>query len=319
MLSDAERAKLLYKIALAYYEDNLSQKEIAQRFGLSRIKVSRLLSECRATGIVDITITSPGDPSAALERQLQFQYGLKEATVVPIVTDDKSVLTRSLGAAAARSLARSLQGVRAVTLTWGTTLLATVDALPKQSWPHLVVVQCLGGLGAPDADIHGVELAQRLARVLDARPRILPAPGIVRSRMVRDALLTEAQISDTLALAARADVALMGIGVTAAPDSVVRLAGTVLTEAEIGELEAKGAVGDIALRFFDAKGRPVKHAINDRVVGLELEQIRRIPRIIGVAGGIHKVDAIRGALRSKLINVLVTDEDTATRLLATPE
>jgi DNA-binding transcriptional regulator LsrR (DeoR family) len=191
--------------------------------------------------------------------------------------------------------------------------------MPRQSWPEIVVVQCLGGLGQPDADIHGIELTQRLAHVLDARPRLLPAPGIVKSKLVRDALLTEVQISDTLALAARADVALLGIGVTAAPDSVVRMAKTILTESQIQELEARGAVGDISLRFFDAQGRCVKHPINDRVVGLDLDQIRRIPRVIGVAGGPHKVDAIRGALRGKLINVLVTDEDTATHLLATPE
>ena len=319
MLSDSERAKLLYKIAIAYYEDDLSQKEVAQKFGLSRIKISRLLKECRESHIVDIAITAPGDPNAALERQLQSHFGLNEAIVVSSTGDDQHAMMRAIGLAAAHCLARSLQGTSVITLTWGKTLLATVEAMPRQSWPEIVVVQCLGGLGQPDADIHGIELTQRLARVLDGRPRLLPAPGIVKSKLVRDALLTEVQISDTLALAARADVALLGIGVTAAPDSVVRTAKTILTESQIQELEARGAVGDISLRFFDAQGRCVKHPINDRVVGLDLDQIRRIPRVIGVAGGPHKVEAIRGALRGKLINVLVTDEDTATHLLATPE
>jgi DNA-binding transcriptional regulator LsrR (DeoR family) len=107
----------------------------------------------------------------------------------------------------------------------------------------------------------------------------------------------------------------VGIGVVTAPDSVVRQAGTILTDAEISELQARGAVGDIALRFFDAQGRPIEHEINERVVGLDLEQIRRLPRVIGVAGGPQKLEAIRGALRGRLISTLVTDEHTATRLL----
>ena len=155
------------------------------------------------------------------------------------------------------------------------------------------VVQALGGLGQPEAEIHGADLVQRLAQTFGARSRVLPAPGIVPSKLVRDALLTDAQISDTLALAARASVALVGIGVAAAPDSVVRQAGTILTDEEIKELQARGAVGDIALRFFDAQGRAIQHEINDRVVGLDLEQISQIPR--------------------------VTDEWTAERLLASAQ
>lgn len=316
MTADLERAKLLYKIAKAYYEDDLTQKEIGKRFGLSRIKISRLLRLARETRIVQITITPPEDPNADLEREMESRFGLDEVIVVSPTGDDTRAATRAIGAAAAGCLARTLQGTEVVTLTWGSTLLAAVEAAPARSWPELTVVQCLGSLGQPDAQIHGVELVRRLAQTFGARPRLIPAPGIVASKMVRDALVADAQIADTLALAARADVALLGIGVTTAPDSVVRQAGTILTEQEIEELEARGAVGDIALRFFDAQGQGIRHEINDRVVGLELEQIRCIPRVIGAAGGAAKVGAIRSALRGKLINVLVTDDQTAHRLLA---
>jgi DNA-binding transcriptional regulator LsrR (DeoR family) len=134
--------------------------------------------------------------------------------------------------------------------------------------------------------------------------------------MVRDALLADPQISDTLALAAQADMAMVGIG-RPTPGSVVMDAG-ILTDEELAELEAMGAVGDIALRFFDAHGQTVQHEICDRIIGLDLDQIKRIPRVMGVAGGDEKFEVIRAALRGKLINVLVTDDRTARRLLEEP-
>ncbi|MDI7277451.1 MAG: sugar-binding transcriptional regulator, partial [Anaerolineae bacterium] len=281
-----------------------------------RIKVSRLLKQARQERIVQISITPPEDPYAELERALEARYGLDEAIVVAAAGEGKRGLLRALGPAAAACLVRGLQGNEVVGLTWGTSVLAVVGAVPNRNWPELRAVQLLGGLGEPEADVHGAELVHRLARTLGGRPRVLPAPGIVPSRMVRDALLADSQIADTLRLGASADVVLVGIGVVTAPDSVVRLAGTILTDAEIERLQARGAVGDIALRFFDAQGQPIKHEINDRVVGLDLDQIRRLPRVIGVAGGAEKLEAIRAALRGRLISTLVTDDKTAASLLA---
>ncbi|MCB0136589.1 MAG: sugar-binding transcriptional regulator, partial [Caldilineaceae bacterium] len=140
-----------------------------------------------------------------------------------------------------------------------------------------------------------------------------PSPGIVSSKLVRDALLQDVNIAETLALAARADLALVGIGAPLA-GSVIVEAG-ILSDTDLAELRALGAVGDIALRFFDENGNAVDHPINDHIIGLDLAQIRQIPRVIGVAGGEGKYEVIRGAVRGDLIDVLITDETTATRLL----
>jgi len=174
-------------------------------------------------------------------------------------------------------------------------------------------VPILGGLGRPEAETHGADLARRVAQAFGARPIVLPAPGIVASKLVRDALLADPHISGTLALGARADVALVGIGVPV-PDSVVAQAGTLAGEAT-GQLKALGAVGDIALRFLDGDGQGIEHEINDRIIGLDLDQIKKIPRVIGVAGGAEKFEVIRAALRGKIIDVLVTDDQTADKLL----
>jgi DNA-binding transcriptional regulator LsrR (DeoR family) len=317
MAITSDRKRLLYKIAKAYYQDGLTQAQIGRRFGLSRIKVSRLLRRAREEGIVQITVVPPPDSNADLERELEARYGLDEAVVVSPPGYDQATVVRTLGPAGARCLVRCLQGDEVVGLTWGTSLRSVVDALPRQTWPDVTVVQILGGLGRPEAETHGADLARRVAQAFGARPRLLPAPGIVASKPVRDALLADPQIADTLALGASADVAQVGIGVPV-PGSAVAQAG-ILTQQEVEQLKAQGAVGDIALRFFDAHGRPVDHAINDRIIGLDLDQIRAIPRVIGVAGGDGKFEVIRAALRGRIIDVLVTDDRTAAGLLEDTE
>ncbi len=313
MVVTGDRKKLLYKIAKSYYEDGLTQGQIGKRFGLSRIKVSRLLQEARAEKLVQITVISPEDSNADLERELEVKYGLDEAVIISPSSDEKAVVTRELGPAAVDCLLRCLQGNEVLSVSWGSTLLSTVEALPITHYPELTVIQMMGGLGRPEAEVHGNDIARRMAQAFDARPRLLSAPGVVASKMVRDALMADPQISDTLALSAKADVAMVGIGVPV-PDSVVMQAGAIVAE-EVKQLKAMGAVGDIALRFFDIDGQPVKHQINDRIIGLDLDQIKRIPRVIGVAGGAEKFEVIRAALRGKFINVLVTDDQIAARLL----
>ncbi len=314
MAAGSDEKKLLYKLAKAYYEDGLTQDQIGKRFGLSRIKVSRLLNQARKEKIVQITIIPPPGSHAILERELEARYGLDEVVIVSPVSYDQPAIVQKSGPAAAECLMRCIQGNEVVDLSWGTTLLAVIEALPAQNWPEVKVVQMIGGLGQPEAETHGADLARRMAQAFGAKPRLLPAPGIVANKMVRDALLADPQISETLALGARADIALVGIGVPAALDSVVRQAN-ILTQVEFEQLQAQGAVGDIALRFFDADGQAVDHEMNDRIIGLDLDQIKSIPRVIGVAGGTEKFEVIRAALRGQLINVLITDDRTAARLL----
>ncbi|MBN1642194.1 MAG: sugar-binding transcriptional regulator [Anaerolineae bacterium] len=304
----------LLKIAKAYYEDGLTQAQVGKRLGISRVKVSRLLQQARDKGIVQITVVAPEPTTSRLERGLELAYGLDEAIVVAPSRPDSQTVIRELGAAAAQALVRCLPGCRVLGLTWGTTLLSVVDALPVQHWPELRVCQLLGGLGQPEAEVYGADLARRTAEALGARLRLLPAPGIVSSRLVRDGLLSDPQIADTLALGASADVGLVGIG-QPGPSSVVVQSG-ILTAHDLRLLQEQGAVGDIALRFFDAQGQPVEHEINERIIGPTLEQIRGIPRTIGVAGGPSKRDVIRAALCGGLLDVLVTDEATAAVLLS---
>ncbi len=324
---DAESQRLLYRVAQAYYDEDLTQQQIARRFGLSRPKVSRLLQRARASGVVKIVLVPPSSDMSSLERGLEAHYGLDEAVVVA-VTDprDAAGVARELGPAAAECLARSIRGNEVVGITWGSTLLAMVDALPARSWPDVTIVQIMGGLGPVDAREHSADLTRRVARRFGARLELLPAPGLVSSVAAAEALRADPQIAATLRLAARADIAIVGLGVPS-PDSVVMRYGTIISPSEADAAREAGAVGDIALRFIDADGRPVRMPLNEpfaepfveRIIGLTLDEIRAIPRTIGVAGGEVKYAVVRAALRAHLIDVLVTDHVTAQRLLDAAE
>jgi DNA-binding transcriptional regulator LsrR (DeoR family) len=318
MTNDLELRRLLYKIAKAYYDDELTQQQIAAKMGLSRVKVSRLLRAAREERIVQISITPLQESNTEIERRLEEKYRLKEALVVTCSGQDTAGIVAELGPVGAACLARCLQGGETVALSWGTAVLSVVNAMSPMDLPSVRVVQFLGGLGELEAQTHGADLARRMAQALGAKPRLIHAPGIVKDGIVRDALVMDPQVADTLELAGRADVALVGIGVFE-PGSTLLASGNTLTPEEVHDLKRRGVVGDIALQFFDADGRRVDHPINDRIVGTDIERIKAIPRVIGVAGGMDKIPAIRAALRGNLISVLVTDAQTASRLIELTE
>ena len=315
MAVNSEQHRLLYRIAQAYYVDGLTQKQIANRFGLSRPKVSRLLQKGRENGIINITLLPPPNGLADLEHELEQRFGLQEAVVVPVSdSTHHPTVVRELGPTAAECLIRCISGDEVIATAWGTSILAMTDALPYRSWPGVTVVQLLGGLGPADTLEHSAELTQHLARKLGAKLRLLPAPGIVATREMAAALKSDAQIAAILKLAANADIALVGLGAPT-PHSIVLRTGTILSGEDLDRLQELGAVGDIALRYMDRDGTPINLEINERIIGLTLEQIRRIPRVIGIAGGTAKHEIIQAALHGNILDVLVTDLATAETLL----
>jgi DNA-binding transcriptional regulator LsrR (DeoR family) len=159
-----------------------------------------------------------------------------------------------------------------------------------------------------------MQLTRRFADLLSGTATWLPAPGAVGSPEAKQVMLKDRYVLEAMALFASISVALVGIGATE-PSKVLAASGNVFSTRELESLAARGAVGDICLRFFDADGAPVVGPLNERVIAIELEELRRVPRIVGVAGGKRKTAAIRGALQGRWINVLITDRATAERLV----
>lgn len=304
---EKNKNSLLYKVIHNYYEKGLTQQKIAVKYGISRIKVSRIISKALDDKIVQIKINIHGDSSSELEQRLEEIYDLHEAVVVDVTSAN---IIEELGKAVANYLSLRIRGHETIGVTWGKSILAVVKAMPELNYPDVRIVQMLGGLGNTDSDIHGTELAVRMANIYKAKVRLLNSPGIVKSKEICTALIDNLQVSDTLKLAENATIALVGIGALTR-NSLITQESKIITEEEFSRLIQKGAVGDVGLRFFDEFGNQIADEIEERVVGLTHEQIQKIPRTIGVAGGNEKQTAILAALRGKWINTLITDNKTA--------
>ncbi len=305
--------RIIYKIAKAYYENNFTQQEIANKYSISRMKVSRMLATAIQNKIVQIKIASPSNKFFILEHKLEVKYGLKEVIIADTDGNDNDDLIESIGGVAAGYLNNRLLGNEIVALTWGRTLFSMVNALSAENFPKLQVVQMLGGLGEPEAGYHGADLTRRMAQNFSTKPRLIHAPGIVRTKDLCRELINDIQVKSTLKVGARADLAIVGLGLFG-PGSPIWKTENILTEEDKKMLTSKNIAGDISLRFFNDEGQYITSKIDDRIVGLSSDQIKRIPRIIGVAGGEEKYRSIRAVLKGSLIHVLITDKHTAEKL-----
>lgn len=306
--------RLLSRISKLYYEQKLTQQEIADRLCLSRPKVSRLLQQALDEGIVQITVLAPPGMHNELEDQLEQRFDLREAVVVEVhnPTSQESV-SRQIGTAAASYLQRTLQDDDIIGIFWGMTLNALVTALQPCEATNLHVVQMIGGLGPPEAEEHATELCRRMSRLLNSKLTLLPVPGLVDNPAHKAVFLSDTYVRNAFELFSKITVAYIGIG-SASPTSFIMQNG-ILSQAELEELHRLGAVGETALRFFDAHGQAVPSAVDDRVIGITLEELKRIPRVVGMAGGPEKEAVVRAALEGALVDVLITDHVLAARLL----
>lgn len=314
-LTTKEEMRLLSKVGKLYYEEGLTQNEIVDRLQLSRAKISRLLQAARDRGVVQIMVISPPGIYPDLEMQIETRYQLKEAIVVEVTEPESSEsVSRELGVAAANYLQRIIREDETLGVSWGTTLSHLAASLQPNNFPEAQVVQLLGGLGAPESEVHATDICRRMARMLGCRLTLMPSPGIVDRQEIKDIILSDSHVQK--AFDSFRDLSTVFLGIGAPNDkSVMLTSGTILTQKDLRELLECGAVGDIALRFFDKFGQPVRSELDSRVIGIGLDQLCKVDRVVGVAGGGHKVEAILGALRGKLVNVLITDQVTARRLL----
>jgi DNA-binding transcriptional regulator LsrR (DeoR family) len=307
----------MLKVARLYHEHNVLQPEIARRLHISQARVSRLLKQAQAEGIVRTMVIVPEGMRTGLEERLEDVYGLREAVVVDCFDTSEEGIVHGLGVATAAYLETSLTGGDIVGLSsWSATLLAAVDAMRRM--PRVGaqrVVQLFGGVGNPAAEAHAARLTERFADLTGAKPTFLLAPGIASSQEARTALMQDQYVNAALASLDEVTLALVGIGALE-PSSLLQSSGNIFSEEELRALGERGAVGDICLRFFDQRGRAVRSEVDERVIGITLDQLAKVSRSIGVAGGERKYEAIRGALRGGWVNVLITDTVTAERLLA---
>lgn len=302
---------LMAKVADLYYLRDLTQQEIADRLGLSRPTVSRLLRRSRAAGIVRIEVVPPDAAHHTLERELEQRFGLREVIVVA-GQGEAQTTQASLGRAAARFLERTVKRGTTIGVSWGTTLRAVVDHL-RQKPLRPTVVPLVGGVGQISPRIHANDVARAIADAFGGRVHLLHAPAIVASRRVQQALVRDSEIARVLALARRVTLALVGIGALVPSSTLVR--SGYFSADDLLALRRRGAIGDICTRLFAYDGTPLDGELDRRILAVELRDLRRIPTVVAVAGSAAKAEAIRGALAGRLVDVLVTDHLAAREIL----
>lgn len=314
-IPDSRLARLI-EVARAYYLENQTQAEIARSLGISRSQVSRYLTSAREMGIVQIRVTVPYEESTTLRESLRRRYPhLHDVVIAPAFSGNPEAIRAMIGRFAANFLVGIAQPGHGIALGCGRTLRAMVDAMPERFIPNVTVVQAMGNVGHEAHNIDYNEIARKAGEAVGAQVFYLSAPAILGQGSGRAAAFVAANrtLEYTLALARRADVYVFGLG-SLESDQLYARVGLIQQE-ELNDLKGR-AVGDICARFFDLDGVEQPSAFDDRIVGIELEDLRGAQIAIGVAGGPDKAAPLLGALRGRLINVVVSDEQTIHSVLA---
>lgn len=316
--AEIEQLRQMTRAARLHHIKGERQTEIAEKMGISQAGVSRLLRMAEEQGIIRSIVVPPEGLYPDLEEGLVARYGLDAAYVVDVDPAEDGI-AQVLGAAAARCLSNVFEGGPVLGFTsWSTTLREMARLIePRAGGRIRHVVETLGDLGSPmlqhEADVATLQMAQAFR----AEAVFLRAPGVMPSGALRNAALADVHIQKALRLLDEVDIVFVGLG-PADFHGPLEENDNFFTAEQLAEVRKAGAVGQLHQRFIDAKGRPVKTPLDDLVIGISLDQLRDAGRRIVVAGGEAKHQALAAALAGEWIDVLVTDVDSANKLLAEP-
>jgi len=308
----SEADRLRARVAWLYHVEGHTQNEIANRLGINRVMVVRMLAEARRRNEVRISITSPLSELVALERALEAAFDIRRVVIAPFAEeggDPAQVIAAAAGARISRLVgARPGRGGG-----WGD---APSHALPllARGAPAGFRGRSLRARISPARPLNPAEFAWQFAELFRGEGYLVPAPAVVDSPETKYALLERCGLAAIFEMADKLDVALLSVGGIANLTTSYRTG--YLTEADRRSLVEAGAVGDVLYNFIDAEGNVLDHEVNERVISVALPRLRRTPERILVSGGREKRIAIRAALRTVAPTTLITDEQTASALLA---
>ncbi|MBB6637444.1 sugar-binding transcriptional regulator [Cohnella thailandensis] len=309
--SDDKLSRMI-DIAKMYYQLDYSQQEIANKFGISRPTVSRFLQQAKEEGYVQIKILDPYENNGTLAAQLERKFGLKRAVIFSVPQYEDAIVKKYLGIAAADYLNETVKDDDIIATTWGTTLYEVAINLQGKFTKNVKVVQLNGGVSHSETNTYAHEIVHLFGKAFHTNPHFIPLPAIVDHYMVRQTIESDRHIRKTLELGKRANIAVFTVGVPT-EDSVL-IKANYFNEPELKLIQESGA-GDICSRYFDLEGKIISEELNERTIGIGLEELGQKEQSILVAGGSKKVAGIYGALKGKYTNVLITDQCTAKYLL----
>ncbi|MCC5780072.1 sugar-binding transcriptional regulator [Nitratireductor sp. B36] len=304
--------RLRVRAAWMYFVEQKTQNEIAEILGIGRVSVVRMLADARARNEVKITIEGDLAEITRIERALEKRFGLERAVVAPLSDPDADPIP-AISAATGSFVSDVMATGMSVGVGWGRTLFGSLPFIRARPLADFRVISLLGGVGVARR-FNPAEFAWRFARAFQGDGYLIPAPAVVDSVETKTALIERCGLHEILALADTLDAVIVSIGGLASATTFYR--GGYLTEAVRAALEEKGAVGDILYHFYDIEGQLVDHPINDRVMSVDVDRLRRAPMRILTSGGEDKIEALVGAMKLVEPTVFITDEESARSILA---
>lgn len=310
-----EDHRLCTRIARLYFHRDLTQEQIGDQLGLSRVKVNRMLRLAREAGVVEVRIQGVEEPTEALTDGLIAQWRLRDARVVAD-TETSDGLIALLASSASAWLAGQLQpGIR-VGFGLGRTISKLPETFQVDGPTNCVFTEIEGAAPDESAGFASYNVTSRMGAIAGARTEFIYAPTFVSDSALRERLAEEPSIARALERARQSDIVMQSVG-TVSGSALLRIHG-VLTDTDLDHLKAQGAVGDALGHYFDAEGRHVPFRTDDIHMGLTLDDLKKVPLSALVAGGADKLSSITGALRGGFFNVVITDVETARALVEEP-
>lgn len=313
-LIERNHHELLAKVATMYYEQDMTQNKIAEALDMSRVKIYRLLKEAREAQVVRIMIEWPIKRATHLEEQLLSAFDLDYTLVLDTTATDSVQLLRQIGQLAARYLESILKDDSTLSICFGSTTYEVINAIRADFQANIKVVQATGSLSYALKEYDSSALTRQLAQKLGGEALYLSSPLMADNAEAATIIRKQAVVERTLEQVQGADIALIGIG-DLNPETSGFIRAGVADRQLLDTYRADGAIGDMAWQIFDTNGQLYPCEINQRIIGITLEQLQAIPKTIAVAVGTQKSQAIFGALKTGTINVLCTDHDTAQQIL----
>lgn len=310
---DIERQRLAIEAARLYYQSDYSQQDIAERLGVSRPTVSRLLQHAKEQGYVRIEIVDPGEDLNVLGRKLKRKYGLDMVQVCYSPLNQYEEIKKHISKKAAEFLHEIVQDKDIIGVTWGTTMHAVALQLAPKQVKGVEVVQLKGGVSHSHVNTYAAETVNLFAEAFQTVARYLPLPVIFDNIELKRIVEEDRHISRIIELGKQANIAVFTVG-TVKEDALLFRLGYFNEQEQ--ELLKKSGAGDICSRFFDETGQICSEEINNRTVGIDLHELQKKEKSILVAGGERKVEAIQAALAGNYANILITDQFTAQALIS---
>ncbi|GHO58026.1 sugar-binding transcriptional regulator [Ktedonobacter robiniae] len=308
-----ERVRLLVKISRLYYEDGLNQQDIAKRLGISRPHVSRMLTAARAEGIVNISINNPYSREQNIEQELIETFGILDAFVVSTEEHSEQRLLHQLGRSCAVLLESMLKDNDIVGVMAGRTVTAVAAELEYFARNGLQFTPLVGGWGSTGSSWHANSNTMMFAERMKSNYWLLHAPAVVVSQETKELLVKEPEIANVLEVARKSTVAVVGIGQVSKEATIVQTG--YFGNADLNDVLRQGAVANVCASFLNIQGENIAFSAKTRMLGIDISELRPHTHVIGVAGSQDKVKAITATLRGKWIDTLVTDLETAQRVL----